>query len=62
MNVRHVLGIGALILLLVFVLQNMEVVTVEFLIWDLQASRIIIYLTIFLIGLFIGWLIKSLRR
>ncbi len=45
----------------IFVLQNMEVVRVDFLIWSLEASRVIIYLTIFLIGAFVGWLGRSLR-
>ena len=45
----------------IFVLQNMEVVQVDFLLWSLEASRVIIYLTIFLIGALVGWLGKSLR-
>ncbi|NQV70747.1 MAG: LapA family protein [Pseudohongiella sp.] len=51
----------ALVLMGIFVFQNMEVVSVDFLIWSIQASRIIIYLTIFLIGALVGWLGKSLR-
>lgn len=62
MNFRHIAGMAVLVLMLIFVFQNMEVVSVAFLVWDLQASRIIIYLTIFLIGMFIGWLGRSLRR
>ena len=55
------IGIIALILMGIFVIQNMEVVSVTFLIWSIEASRIIIYLVIFLIGALIGWLGKSLK-
>ena len=57
-----ILGTTALILMSIFVIQNMEVVSVDFLIWSLQASRVIIYLTIFLIGAVVGWLWKSLSE
>ena len=55
MNWKMILGTTALILMGIFVIQNMEVVSVDFLIWSLQASRVIIYLTIFLIGAVVGW-------
>lgn len=45
----------------IFVFQNMDVVRVDFLIWSIEASRVIIYLTVFLVGIFVGWLGKSLR-
>lgn len=57
-----ILGTTALILMGIFVIQNMEVVSVDVLIWSLQASRVIIYLTIFLIGAVVGWLWKSLSE
>jgi len=57
-----ILGTTALILMGIFVIQNMQVVSVDFLIWSLQASRVIIYLTIFLIGAVVGWLWKSLSE
>jgi uncharacterized integral membrane protein len=62
MNWKVILGTTALILMGIFVIQNMEVVSVDFLIWSLQASRVIIYLTIFLIGAVVGWLWKSLSE
>ena len=59
MNLRMIFGLFAVALVAIFVLQNMEVVSVEFLIWQIQASRVIIYLSIFLIGALIGWLGRS---
>lgn len=61
-NTKLIIGSIALLLMLIFVLQNMEVVSVEFLVWRIQVSRIIIYLAIFLIGFFIGWIGRSLHR
>ncbi|MFN3163090.1 MAG: lipopolysaccharide assembly protein LapA domain-containing protein [Pseudohongiellaceae bacterium] len=62
MNLKMTGALFALALVAIFVLQNMEIVSVEFLIWQIQASRVIIYLSIFLIGLLVGWLTRSLRK
>lgn len=61
MNLKLIIGIAALVLMGIFVIQNMEVVSVSFLVWSIEASRVIIYLAIFLIGALVGWLGKSLR-
>lgn len=61
MNFKVFIAIVFIVITGIFVFQNMEVVRVDFLIWSLEASRVIIYLTIFLIGAFVGWLGKSLR-
>ena len=61
MNLKAFLAIVFITLTGIFVFQNMEVVRVEFLFWSLEASRVVIYLTIFLLGIFVGWLGKSLR-
>jgi uncharacterized integral membrane protein len=62
MNLKMTGALFALALVVIFVLQNMEIVSVEFLIWRIQASRVLIYLSIFLIGALIGWLARSLKR
>jgi len=62
MTLRHFIALGFVGLVVVFVIQNMEVVQVAFLIWRIEASRVIIYLTIFLIGVLCGWLGRSFRR
>lgn len=61
MNFKVFMVIVFIVLTGIFVLQNMEVVRVDFLLWSVEASRVIIYLTVFLIGAFVGWLGKSLR-
>jgi uncharacterized integral membrane protein len=45
-------------LLIVFAIQNVATVEVNFLIWDLQLPRAVLYFGIFAIGMFIGWLTR----
>jgi putative membrane protein len=40
----------------VFILQNAQVVEVRFLFWGTEASRAIVLLVTFFLGLFSGWL------
>ena len=61
MNFKLLIGILAVALMGIFVFQNMEVVSVTFLVWSIEASRVLVYLSIFLIGVLVGWLGRSLR-
>ena len=61
-NTQLTIIVVAIALVLIFVLQNMQVVAIDFLFWQIRASRVIIYLSIFLLGVLTGWLGKSLRR
>ena len=49
------------IFILVFVLQNMEVVTVELLFWDISLPRSLLLSVTLLIGIFLGLLFRSGR-
>jgi uncharacterized integral membrane protein len=49
-------------LVLIFVLQNTEVVEVKFLLWTKSMSRALTLLLTFLIGLVAGWLGTRFRR
>jgi uncharacterized integral membrane protein len=49
-------------LVLIFVLQNTEVVEVKFLVWTKSMSRALTLLLTFLIGLAAGWLGTRFRR
>ena len=57
---KFIIGIilGAVVVL--FIAQNLEVVEITFIAWTLYVSRAIVVLVIFLFGLIIGWLAKSL--
>ena len=61
MSLKMFIAVVLLLLMGVFVIQNMEVVEVDFLLWSIEASRVIIYLTIFLLGAITGYIGKSLR-
>lgn len=49
-------------LVIVFVLQNTDVVEVKFLVWTKSMSRALILLLTFLIGLVAGWLGTRFRK
>jgi uncharacterized integral membrane protein len=58
-NILFVLLIGAV---LVFVVQNTQVVEVRFLFWTLSMSRALILLITLAIGLVSGWLLTFPKR
>jgi len=55
------LGIIAVLvfLTLVFLVQNIEVVTVRFLIWNVSLSLAVLIFLLLLIGWVLGWLLRS---
>ncbi|MBN1364766.1 MAG: LapA family protein [Syntrophaceae bacterium] len=55
------MGIIAILIFfaLIFVAQNIDVVTVKFLLWELSMSRAILLFFSLLIGFIIGWLLHS---
>ena len=56
MTPKRVALIVIAFLFAVFVLQNAQVVEVRFLIWGTEASRAIVLLVTFFLGLVSGWL------
>lgn len=44
--------------ILVFVIQNTQVVDFQFLIWKVSMSRALLLLLSFVIGVIVGWLLK----
>lgn len=45
-------------LLIVFAIQNVATVEVNFLLWNLKLPRAVLYFGIFALGVFIGWLTR----
>ena len=62
MNWKWYLVLGLLLLLIIFILQNYEIVKVNFLFWSFQTSRAIIILVTLCIGAATGWIISLLRK
>lgn len=46
-------------LALIFVAQNIEVVTMKFLFWELSMARAVLLIFSLLIGFIIGWILHS---
>ncbi len=62
MNLKTVIGLVLVALVLVFTIQNREIVTVEFLLWDLSLPRAVMIFVVFLIGALAGFLLPRSRR
>ena len=56
MTLKRIILIIIAILFAVFILQNAQVVQVRFLLWGTEASRAIVLLVTFFLGLVSGWL------
>jgi len=59
---KWILIILLLIFLIIFTMQNYEVVTIQFLFWSFQTSRTIIIFVTLLIGIIIGLFISFKKR
>jgi uncharacterized integral membrane protein len=62
MTPKRIATLVAALLFATFVAQNAEVVEVQFLFWKTQASRALVLLGTFALGLVVGWLTGWLRR
>ena len=57
---KFVIGIIIGIIVIVFMVQNVEKVDITFFAWTMTVSRAIMILIVFVIGIVLGWVIKSL--
>ena len=62
MNLKTVIGLVLVALVIVFTIQNLEIVTVRFLLWDLSLPRAVMIFVVFLIGALAGFLLPRGRR
>jgi len=61
-NVKLAVAIAFAAAVLVFAVQNIETVEVEFLLWTLSGSRALILFVVFLAGVVTGWLARGAKR
>jgi uncharacterized integral membrane protein len=59
--VKNVLFVCLLVIVIVFVVQNTEVVEFKFLVWTVSMSRALVLLGTLAIGLIAGWLFSLPR-
>jgi putative membrane protein len=50
------------VLILLFVIQNTQVVETRFLVWTISMSRSLLLLGTFIIGVIAGWLLRRPKR
>lgn len=62
MHLKLILAYGIGILALIFVIQNLETVQVNFLLWTVQMPRAAMLLIVFLAGAATAWLVATLKR
>lgn len=62
MKTKVIIIILLAVLLIVFVLQNTEIVNVNFVFWDLSIPRALLLFVCFAMGLIIGLIIPSSRK
>ena len=62
MTAKRILFLLIGMLFAAFIVQNAEVVQVRFLFWSTQASRALILLGAFILGLIVGWLSGRVRK
>ena len=60
MNAKLVIAIIVLFIFAVFIVQNAQVVMVSFLFWKIEASRAVVLMVTFVLGLFAGWILTQM--
>lgn len=61
-KIHFLLVTAGIVLFVVFMLQNTDIVTVNFLFWHFQLSRSILLLVVLLIGVLIGYVLRRLKK
>lgn len=59
MNAKLVAAIVLIVMVLIFVLQNVNVVELRFLFWTLTMSRALLFILLLVVGMVLGWLIHG---
>ena len=62
MKPKHIVGIIVLILIVIFLIQNTQVVTLRFYFWKLSMSQIILLPLTMLIGIAIGYILSRVTK
>ena len=60
--IKFVLGLIIGVALVIFAVQNTEVVQITFFAWTVSVSRAVMVVVIFLLGMITGWVLTSLGR
>jgi len=61
-KLHYLFGVLAICVVIIIVLQNSEVVTVNFLIWKFELSRIALIFLMLISGFLWGYIVRGLRK
>ncbi len=62
MKPKLIIGIVAIILFVIFLIQNTQVVTLRLYFWELSMPQIILISITMLIGIAVGYIIATMRK
>jgi uncharacterized integral membrane protein len=62
MTAKLVIATGLILLVMIFALQNTATVNIQLLFWDVALPRSLLILMMLLIGVVIGWFLRSVYR
>ena len=62
MNWKWILIVILLFVLVIFAVQNYEIVKINFLFWSFQTSRAIVIFSTLFVGIIIGWIISLIGK
>lgn len=62
MKMRLTITIALLVLVMLFTLQNIEVVTITFLFWQFSLPRALLFFLVLITGIISGWILHSIAR
>jgi len=62
MRIKLIIGLVLLLLVVIFSIQNAEMVSIKFLIWEISLSRALMIFLVFCFGGILGWIFSSLAR
>ena len=62
MNTKLIVALCLVLLIILFTIQNAEIVTIQFLFWKLSVSRVLMIFFVFTIGVAVGWITSIWSR
>lgn len=62
MNYKLLLTLGLAVVVVLFVVQNTEVVEIRFLFWKMAMSRALVMLFVLIVGIAAGWVLHGYSR
>ncbi|KPJ92033.1 MAG: hypothetical protein AMJ55_10425 [Gammaproteobacteria bacterium SG8_15] len=62
MNTKLAVALCLVLLIILFTIQNTEIVTIQFLFWKLSVSRVLMIFFVFTIGVTVGWITSIWSR